>query len=63
MKTLAVRVNIKSTACCNKVLVYVLLNQINFKLWFKIGKIGCVCLLNAVHMHPVEWIQVCVVGG
>jgi hypothetical protein len=51
------------TFCYNTLLVYILLKQIKFKPLLKPVKRGVYVLLNAVYMHPVEWIKVCVVGG
>ena len=41
-----VMVNTISTPCCNTVLVYILLNQINFKLLLRLGNTGCVCVVE-----------------
>ena len=62
MKTLDVMVNTLGTACCNTVMVFISLKQIKFILFLKQVKQGVFMLLNAVYMHPVEWIYVCVVG-
>jgi len=46
VKTHGVMVNTISTPCCNKMLLYILLHQINFQLLLRVWKTGCVCVVE-----------------
>lgn len=46
VKTLGVMVNVIGTPCFDTVSVYLLLEEMKFKLLLKIGKTGCVCVVE-----------------